>query len=683
MYIKEIKISNFRNFKEASVPFHEGVNVIIGHNNTGKSNLLRAMGLVLGRSDGRRLGTSDLFYETDVATLQQQSPRIQITLVLCRSEGEALDSAEMGLFSGMMTNPALSEEAELRYEFKLADAQEDDYKADVASATTAKEIWKIIDHDYIRLYRSSRLGGSLAAGISTNDVLGQIDFQFLDAIRDVSHDLYAGYNPLLRDVLNFFIDYSNFSKKLLEYVGKDYGQLPKADEKIILEHTSANPNGPLHIGHVRNSIFGDSLNRLLKVAGREVETQYYVNDMGRQIAIIVFGITELGLKIEDQEGDKIDHKIGRLYFKANQKLNEDESLVSHVDNLIERYEGGAEPELNKIFEEVVESCLLGIKETLHRININHDDFVWEGQFVRSGEVDDMIKYFDHEGFVSYGDVTYIDLTCFQIEKEFVLRRSDGTSLYSTRDLAYHRYKATQGDVVLDILGSDHKLAAQQINVIFKEILREIPPEVIFYEFITLPSGSMSTRKGVFVSVDELVDEAVKRATDEIKSRNPDLTDEEIKPMAEDIGVGAIRFFIAKLSPEKHLTFKWDEALSFERGCASIQYAHARACKLLKKSGKDVSSLAVSDDWVPNENEKDLIRTIAKFPQVIEDCANKKRIHNITQYCQDLASAFNKFYKAEQVIGSDVEDTRLVLVDRAKTTLKNALDILGVPAPQKM
>ena len=144
MYIKEIKISNFRNFKVASVPFHEGVNVIIGHNNTGKSNLLRAMGLVLGYSDGHRLCTSDLFYETDVATLQLQSPRIQITLVLHRSEGEALDSAEMGLFSGMMTDPALSEEAELNYEFKLAEAQEENYKADVAGATTAKEIWKII-----------------------------------------------------------------------------------------------------------------------------------------------------------------------------------------------------------------------------------------------------------------------------------------------------------------------------------------------------------------------------------------------------------------------------------------------------------------------------------------------------------------------------------------------------------
>ena len=169
MYIKEIKISNFRNFRDASVPFHEGVNVIIGHNNTGKSNLLRAIGLVLGYSDGRRLGTCDLFYETDVVTLQQQSPRIKITLIFHRSQGEALDSAEMGLFSGMMTDPALSEEAKLRYEFKLADDQEDNYKADVAGVTTAKEIWKIIDRDYIRLYRSSRSGGNQAAGISVND----------------------------------------------------------------------------------------------------------------------------------------------------------------------------------------------------------------------------------------------------------------------------------------------------------------------------------------------------------------------------------------------------------------------------------------------------------------------------------------------------------------------------------
>ena len=483
--------------------------------------------------------------------------------------------------------------------------------------------------------------------------------------------------------VNFFIDYGVFSKMLLEKVDDNYGQLPATGEKIVLEHTSANPNGPLHIGHIRNSIFGDSLSRLLRLAGRDVTTQYYVNDMGRQIAIIVCGITELGLKIEDYEGEKVDHKVGKLYYDANKAVEEDENLASKVDELIQKYEVGEDDELNAIFEQVVSTCISGMKESLQRININHDDFVWEGQFVRSGEVDELVHYIQREGFTREDDVLYIDLTDFNIEKEFVLRRSNGTSLYSTRDLAYHRYKATLGDTVLDILGSDHKLAAKQISVIFEEIFRQTPPEVIFYEFITLPEGSMSTRRGKFVSVDELIDEAVLRATDEIKSRNPDLSDEEIAPMAEEIGIGAVRFFIAKLSPEKHLTFKWDEALSFERGCASIQYAHARACKLLAKSGKDVSSLTVSEDWTPNDAEQDLVRQIAKFPQVVEDCANKKRVHNITQYCHDLAGSFNKFYKSEQVIGSDDEDTRLILVDRAKTTIKNALDILGVSAPEKM
>ena len=483
--------------------------------------------------------------------------------------------------------------------------------------------------------------------------------------------------------VNFFINYDEFSKMLLEMIDDNYGQLPKVDEKIILEHTSANPNGPLHIGHIRNAIFGDSLTRLLRLAGRDVETQYYVNDMGRQIAIIVFGITELGLKIEDQEGDKIDHKIGKLYFQANKAVEENEEYSAKVDEIILKYEEGSDEKLNKEFENVVSSCLSGMKETLQRINITHDDFVWEGQFVRNGDVDELVNYITKEGFTQENEVLSIDLSYWGIEKEFVLRRSNGSSLYSTRDLAYHKYKDSLGDSVLDILGSDHKLSSQQIKVIFEEILRLEAPDVIFYEFITLPEGSMSTRKGKFVSVDELIDEAVLRAHDEIKSRNPDLTEEEIAPIAEEIGIGAIRFFINKLSPEKHLTFKWDEALSFERGCASIQYAHARACKLLNKSGKDISSLKIDDNWSPNETEKDLIRILAKFPQVVEESADKQRVHNITQYCQDLAGAFNKFYKSEQVIGSDVEDTRLILVDRSKTTIKNALDILGVSAPEKM
>ena len=483
--------------------------------------------------------------------------------------------------------------------------------------------------------------------------------------------------------VNFFIDYDNFSKQLLEKVNNSYGELEKVDETIILEHTSANPNGPLHVGHIRNAIFGDSLSKLLKLAGRDVKTQYYVNDMGRQIAIIVSGILYEGLNIEDYDGDKLDHKIGKLYYDANKAVEENEELNSKVDELIQLYEEGSDDELNKIFEHVVSSCINGVKQTLERLHITHDDFIWEGSFVRNGDVDNLVDYIKKEGFTRENDVLYIDLTDFNIEKEFILRRSNGTSLYSTRDLAYHKYKATLGDMVLDILGSDHKLPAKQIKVIFEEIFMQTPPEVIFYEFITLPECSMSTRKGEFISVDDLIEESCKRAFEEIKLRNPDLNDDETRKMAEEIGVGAIRFFIAKLSPEKHLTFTWEEALSFERGCASIQYAHARASNLLKKAGKDIDSLSVSDDWKVSDIEKDLIRQIAKFPQVVEDAANKKRVHNITQYAQDLSSAFNKFYKEEQVIGSDLEDTRLILVDRAKITIKNALAILGVSAPEKM
>ena len=496
--------------------------------------------------------------------------------------------------------------------------------------------------------------------------------------------------------INFFINYNIFSKKLLETVEDSYGNLPSVNKKIILEHTSANPNGPLHIGHIRNAIIGDSLKHLLKASGYEVDTQYYVNDMGRQIAMIVFGIEKLGLTISnDLDGspnldDKIDHQIGNLYFKVNQYINANEDQKVKVDNLIKFYESGEDPGLDKVFEKAVNQCLLGVKETLAKLNIEHDEFVWEGQFVRNKDVDLVVDGLIASGHTKEDEVLFLNLEDFGIEKELVLRRSDGTSLYSTRDLAYHSWKSSQGDIVLDILGSDHKLAIDQISIAL-ELIKEKAPEVIFYEFINLPEGSMSTRKGVFVSVDELIEEAIRRAKEEVQARRSDLTNEDIAKISEEIGIGAIRYYIARLSPEKHITFKWDEALSFERGCASIQYAHARACKLLEKSGEfdieasilHLESDKIEESWTPNEVEMDLIRTIAKLPVVIEESANIMRVHPIAQYVQDLAGAFNKFYKSEQVIGHENQIARLLLVDKARIAIKNSLGLLGVAAPNKM
>jgi len=180
--------------------------------------------------------------------------------------------------------------------------------------------------------------------------------------------------------VNFFFDTEIFSKMVTESVQEDYGSLDDRNEKVILEHTSANPNGPLHIGHIRNAIIGDSLARVLRAAGFQVETQYYVNDMGRQIAMIVWGLQNLNYQM-DLNG-KGDVEIGKLYFEVNQELKANPEIKQQIDSILKVYEEENPPELESMFKEVVSKCLEGVENTSHRMNITHDAFVWESKFVR-------------------------------------------------------------------------------------------------------------------------------------------------------------------------------------------------------------------------------------------------------------------------------------------------------------
>ena len=523
------------------------------------------------------------------------------------------------------------------------------------------------------------------------DVASSVSFQLAKQLKrspmDITNDILAVIKipEIFKKVdakgpyINFFADYDKFSKIVLNSVKEDYGKLEDKNWKIILEHTSANPNGPLHIGHIRNSIIGDSLARVLKSAGYEVETQYYVNDMGRQIAMIVWGIYNLDYKI-DPEG-KLDHEIGKLYFQVNEELRAKPNLKVEVSAILKRYEKGDDKELEELFEDVVKKCLKGISTTCSRLNVKHDAFIWESRFIKNGSVRKILDSL--EAYTQKNEVVYMDLNEYGIEKELILIRSDGTSLYSTRDLAYHMEKSENSDLSIDVLGSDHKLAIDQLNIPL-ELLGAKKPEVIFYEFITLPEGSMSTRRGVFISVDDLMEEAVERALKEIEKRRTDLKESERFKIAEQVGIGAIRYYIARLSPEKHIVFKWDEALSFERGCASIQYSHARACKLLEKASYNKETLTEINDWILEHNyEIELVKIISKFSSVIEESARMNRVHNIAQYSQDLAGAFNKFYKSVPVIGSGKEDLRLLIVDKSRITIRNCLKLMGIEAPDSM
>lgn len=523
------------------------------------------------------------------------------------------------------------------------------------------------------------------------DVASSVSFQLAKQLKrspmDITNDILAVIETpdIFKKVnakgpyINFFADYDKFAKIVLNSVKEDYGKLEDKNRKIILEHTSANPNGPLHIGHIRNSIIGDSLARVLKSAGYDVETQYYVNDMGRQIAMIVWGIYNLDYEM-DPKG-KLDHEIGKLYFQVNEELRANPDLKVEVSAILKRYEKGEDKELEELFEDVVKKCLKGMSTTCSRLNVKHDAFIWESRFIKNGSVAKILNSLD--AYTQKNEVVYMDLNEYGIEKELILIRSDGTSLYSTRDLAYHVEKSEKSDLSIDVLGSDHKLAIDQLNIPL-ELLGAKKPEVIFYEFITLPEGSMSTRRGIFISVDDLMEEAVDRAIKEIDKRRTDLKESERLKIAEQVGIGAIRYYIARLSPEKHIVFKWDEALSFERGCASIQYSHARACKLLEKASYHKQEIKdINDCILEHAYEIELVKIISKFSSVIEESARLNRVHNIAQYSQDLAGAFNKFYKSVPVIGSGKEDLRLIIVDKSRITIRNCLKLMGIEAPDSM
>ncbi len=285
--------------------------------------------------------------------------------------------------------------------------------------------------------------------------------------------------------INFYIDGEKLALLLVEEIKKldaAYGR-GKRRGKTTLEHTSANPDGPLHIGHGRNAVIGDTLARILRFAGYDVETHFYVNDMGRQLAIVVFGLRSLKL----DRTLKNDDAIGRLYVAANKMLEEKPELDQTIAESMRKYEAG-EKAVVKEFEEAANYCLAGIKETLAKIGVKHDAYVWESRFVRDSSVKKVLDRLRKTEYAVQGEVLYLNLTSFGIEKELILTRKDGTYLYTTRDIAYHLWKRKAGKPI-NIWGADHKLVAEQLKAAMK-ILGEDEPEFIIYEFISLPEGSM-------------------------------------------------------------------------------------------------------------------------------------------------------------------------------------------------
>jgi len=455
--------------------------------------------------------------------------------------------------------------------------------------------------------------------------------------------------------------------------------------KILLEHTSANPNGPLHVGHIRNSIIGDTLARILKRAGHEVEVQYYVNDMGRQIAVVSWACERFELDLSK----KSDAAIADVYIKANAELDKNPEYIKEIDALMEKVEVG-DIETIERFDKAVFLAISGIKETLLRLNVAHDRFVNESRFLKSGAVSDIVERIKATGRTKMDKgAVVVDLSDYGFEKTLVIQRSNGTSLYTTRDLAYHEWKAGQADRIIDVFGADHKLISGQLRATLNAIgIKE--PEVVIFEFVSLPEGSMSTRRGQFISADELFDRVIEAAFEQVETRRPETAHEFKKQVAEMVGMGAVRYDIVRVSPEKSTVFNWKEALDFEKqGAPYIQYSHARACSILEKA-KEEAAWNPSGETDPSllieDSEIDLVKKMAIFDSIIDLAARELKPHVLAIYARELADAFNQFYRFVPVIAAEdekVRAARLALVDCARIVLLNSLDALGIAAPESM
>ncbi len=477
--------------------------------------------------------------------------------------------------------------------------------------------------------------------------------------------------------------------------------------EVLIEHTSANPNGPFHVGRARNAILGDTLVRLHRLWGDKVTAEYYVDDMGKQVAVLAWALENMTERevetlladrepINPQWAEKADHQRVRWYQAAQLRRKDSADsggIESAIGTLVHASEHGDQGVLDS-FEQAYQPVLDGMLETLGRLGIHYDRFTKESLFVTNGDVAALMKELgdlEINGVADNG-AQFLDLgqRGLKGKTEFFYRRGDGSSLYATRDIAYHRWKWTQCNELINVLGEDHRLQAQQVGLTLEE-LGERRPEVMFYSFIKLPEGKMSTRRGNVVFMDDLLEEAQAHAAEVLKERRPDLDPATMATIAEAVGTSAVRFNIISVSPEKGFTFRWEDALSFEAGSAPfVMYSHTRACSIRRNvEAADPSFITQPPQIEPFEGEMpaglvELLRTLAVHDDRLSKVVKEHRPNLFANYMLQLSMAYNMFYRDCYVIDQGkVNPFFFAVSEMARTTLKAGMEALGLVALETM
>ena len=476
----------------------------------------------------------------------------------------------------------------------------------------------------------------------------------------IDKNIITEYSVTKPGFLNFFVSNTYYQKTVNEIISssKSYGMTEIGKNKTAnVEFVSANPTGPLTVGHGRQAVLGDTIANILEWHNYEVTREYYYNDAGRQMRILGESVAARYFDLIGKKYDFPDdgYKGEYIISIANQiKDSHNEKLQTN----------------SKVFRREAEKAIFkDIKKTLNSIGIKHDVFSNEQTYYDNGSIDELVKELNNKNLIYNSDgAVWFKATKLGLEKDRVYYKSSGEATYRLPDTAYHRHKLNRGfDLVVDIFGADHADAYPDVIAALNALdIDTNPIKVLIHQFVTLLKGGekvkMSTRQANFVTLDELINE---------------------------VGGDVVRYFFIMRSMNSHLNFDLDLAAdqSEKNPVYYIQYAHARISNIInngKSKHIDVDG-NFDSSLLLNTAEISLIKSLYEFPEIMKKTLNTLEPQSIANHLHDIASEFHKFYAKCRVITDDVELTksRIHLIKSVKIVLANGLNILGIQAPEKM
>lgn len=519
------------------------------------------------------------------------------------------------------------------------------------------------------------------------------------------------YN-VVKGFLNLVIE-PTFWSSVLQHIleTKDYGTVTSTEESplVMIEYSSPNTNKPLHLGHVRNILLGDSLSRILGACGNRVVRTNIVNDRGIHICKSMLAWQKWGDGITPEKaGKKGDHLIGDFYvlfdkhFKAEVKelmekgMSEDEAknaspLMAEAREMLRRWEA-KDPEIRSLWEMMNSWVYAGFDETYDRMGVGFDKIYYESSTYLKGKekvlegLEKGLMYRKDDGSV------WADLTSDGLDHKLLLR-SDGTSVYMTQDIgtAKMRFADYPIDRMIYVVGNEQNYHFQVLSLLLDRLGFQWGKDLVHFSYgmVELPEGKMKSREGTVVDADDLMDEMVTtaRAVSGERGQLEGASDEEVKDITEMVGLGALKYFLLKVDPRKNMTFNPKESIDFNGNTGPfIQYTHARIRSVLRKAADEGFTTGEFITVAPGEREIALIQRLADYPSTVAEAGNSLSPALIANYVYELAKEYNQFYHDCSILKESDESKRslrLALSETTARTIASAMGLLGIRVPDRM